>query len=239
MATFVLVHGSWGGGWVWDRLRPLLEEAGHRVLAPTLTGLAERRQLSAPDVGLSTHVQDVAGLLESERVADAVLVGHSYGGMVITGVAALAGDRIGQVVYADAFAPVTGESAFSLLPWLEQAFADSPGPAEWEVAPLSPDALGADDEGAAWLASRLTPMPRRTHEEPLGPGSEEVLAGRAVTYIYCADQAIFKDMAVSAEKREFRVVALPGVTHVDLLTKPQVLARELLDLVQGCSGPGV
>ncbi|WP_089106185.1 alpha/beta hydrolase [Streptomyces hyaluromycini] len=230
MATFVLVHGSWGGGWVWDRLRPRLEDAGHRVLTPTLTGLAERRHLSAPDVGLSSHVRDVVELLESERVEDAVLVGHSYGGMVITGVAAFAGDRIGQVVYADAFAPVTGESAFGLLPWLEQAFADSPGPAAWEVAPLSPDSLGADDEGAAWLSSRLTPMPRRTHEEPLGPGSEEVLAGKAVTYLYCADQAIFKDMAASAEEREFRVVALSGATHVDLLTQPHVLAQELLNL---------
>ncbi|MFK0159741.1 alpha/beta fold hydrolase [Streptomyces sp. NPDC090499] len=231
MATFVLVHGSWGGGWVWDRLRPLLEAGGHRVLTPTLTGLAERRQSSAPDVGLSVHVADVAGLLESERVTDAVLVGHSYGGMVVTGVAALAGDRIGQVVYVDAFAPVTGDSAFTLLPWLAGAFAEAPGPAEWEVAPLAPESLGADGEGAAWLSSRLTPMPRRTHEESLGPGSEEVLADKAVTYVYCADQAIFTDMAASAEKRGFRVVALSGTTHADLLTRPQALARELLDIV--------
>lgn len=231
MATFVLVHGSWGGGWVWDRLRPLLESAGHTVLTPTLTGLAERSELSAPDVGLSVHTREVAELLESEGVVDAILVGHSYGGMVITGVAALAPDRVGQVVYADAFAPVTGESAFAMLPWLEKAFAESPGPAEWEVAALDPGLLGADDEGAAWLSSRLTPMPRFTHEEPLGPGSEEALASRAVTYIYCADQALFTDIAASAEKRGFRVVALHDVTHVGLLTSPHILERELLKLV--------
>ena len=231
MATFVLVHGSWGGGWVWDRLRPLLESAGHTVLTPTLTGLAERRELSSPDVGLGVHAREVAELLESEGVEDAILLGHSYGGMVITGVAALAPDRVGQVVYADAFAPVTGESAFAMLPWLEKAFAESPGPAEWEVAALDPGLLGADDEGAAWLASRMTPMPRFTHEEPLGPGSEEALAGKAVTYIYCADQALFTDIAASVEKRGFRVVALRDVTHVGLLTSPHVLERELLNLV--------
>ncbi|WP_329556963.1 alpha/beta hydrolase [Streptomyces sp. NBC_00696] len=231
MATFVLVHGSWGGGWVWDRLRPLLEDAGHRVLTPTLTGLAERHDLSAPDVGLGVHAREVAELLESEGVVDAILVGHSYGGMVITGAAALAGDRVGRVVYVDAFAPVTGESAFTMLPWLEQAFAESPGPAAWEVAPLDPGLLGADDEGAAWLSSRMTPMARFTHEEPLGPGSEEVLVGRPVTYIYCADQALFTDIAAAAEKRGFHVLALPKITHVGLLTNPHILERELLKLV--------
>ncbi|MFI6619585.1 alpha/beta fold hydrolase [Streptomyces sp. NPDC050528] len=231
MATFVLVHGSWGGGWCWDRLRPLLESAGHTVLTPTLTGLAERSELSAPDVGLGVHAREIAELLESEGVVDAILVGHSYGGMVITGAAALAPDRVGQVVYADAFAPVTGESAFTMLPWLEKAFSESPGPAEWEVAALDPGLLGADDEAAAWLSSRMTPMPRLTHEEPLGPGSEEALASKAVTYIYCADQALFTDIAASAEKRGFRVVALHDITHVGLLTSPHILGRELLNLV--------
>jgi len=230
MATFVLVHGSWCGGWAWDRLRPLLESAGHTVLTPTLTGLAERHELSSPDVGLGVHAREIAELLESEGVRDAILVGHSYGGMVITGAAALAADRVGQVVYADAFAPVTGESAFTILPWLRQAFADLPGPAEWEVAPLDPGALGADDEAAAWLSGRLTPMPRFTHEEPLGPGSEEVLAARPVTYVHCADQAFFTEVAVTAEKRGFRVVALPGVTHIGLLTSPDGFAQELLKL---------
>jgi len=230
MATFVLVHGSWGGGWVWDRLRPLLEEAGHRVLTPTLTGLAERHHLSGPETGLGVHAQDIAELLTSEEVDDAILVGHSYGGMVITGAAALAPDRVGQIVYVDAFAPVTGESAFSIIPWLAEAFkAPQDGP-DWEIAPLDPRALGADEEGAAWMDSHLTPMPRFTHAEPLGPGSEEVLASRPVTYIHCSAQPFFDDTAASAEKRGFRLVTLADTTHTAVLVRPEGFARELLAL---------
>ncbi|MDH6213492.1 alpha/beta hydrolase [Streptomyces pseudovenezuelae] len=235
MATFVLVHGSRGGGWVWDRLRPPLEKAGHTVLTPTLTGLAERHHLSTPDVGVSVHAQDIAELLTFDRLEDAILVGHSYGGMVITAAAALVPDRVGQVVYADAFSPTTGDSAFSLLPWLEKAFAETPASAEWEVAPLDPALLGADEEGTAWLASKLAPMPVRTHQEPLGPGSEEALATKPVTYLHCTGQGFFADLIPSAQQRGFRIVGLSGITHVGLLTQPQTLADELLALVPEAS----
>lgn len=231
MATFVLIHGSWGGGWVWDRMRPVLEEAGHCVLTPTLTGFAEKHDLSRSDVGLSVNVQEVADLLAVEGVDDAILVGHSYGGMVITGVAALAPDRISQIVYVDAFAPTTGESAFTVLPWLEDAFTAREGGPDWEVAPLDPRALGADEDGATWLENGLTPMPRLTHAEPLGPGSEEVLDGKQVTYIHCAAQEFFNDTAAAVAKRGFRLVTLTEVTHVEVLVQPQVLARELLALL--------
>ncbi|MFJ4828870.1 alpha/beta fold hydrolase [Streptomyces sp. NPDC088747] len=228
MSTFVLIHGSWGGGWVWDRMRPVLEEAGHRVLTPTLTGLGEKHDLSRPDVGLSTHVGEIADLLTAEEVDNLILVGHSYGGMVITGVVALVPHRISQVVYVDAFAPVTGESAFTVLPWLEDAFTAPEGGPDWEVAPLDPRALGADEDGAAWMENRMTPMPLLTHAEPLGPGSEDGLEGKSVTYIHCAAQEFFNDTAAAAARRGFRLVTLTEVTHVEVLVQPQVLARELL-----------
>ncbi|WP_210590201.1 alpha/beta fold hydrolase [Streptomyces sp. GESEQ-35] len=231
MSTFVLIHGSWGGGWVWDRMRPVLEEAGHRVLTPTLTGFAEKHDLSRPEVGLSTHVREIADLLTIEEVDNAILVGHSYGGMVITGVVALVPDRISQIVYVDAFAPITGESAFAVLPWLEDAFTAPEGGPDWEVAPLDPRALGADEDGATWLEGRLTPMPLLTHAEPLGPGSEDVLEGKEVTYIHCAAQEFFNDTAAAAAKRGFRLVTLTEVTHVEVLVQPRVLARELLLLL--------
>ena len=87
MVNFVLVHGAWHGGWCWSRVAPILRRAGHEVFAPTLTGLGERAHLASADVNLDTHIEDILGVLESEELHDIVLCGHSYGGMVITGVA--------------------------------------------------------------------------------------------------------------------------------------------------------
>ena len=109
MATFVLVHGAWFGGWCWQKVIPLLEAAGHEVYAPTLTGLAERASELSPEVGLDTHIQDIVGLLEEKNLHGVMLVGHSYGGMVITGVVDQVPERIAHVVYLDTFVPRDGE----------------------------------------------------------------------------------------------------------------------------------
>src|SRR5262245_39709780 len=110
MRTYVLVHGGGHGGWCYQRLSPLLRAAGHEVYAPTLTGLGERKHLLRPDTDLETHIADIVGVLQYEGLKDVILVGHSYGGMVITGVADRAADRIGHIVYLDAANPVNGES---------------------------------------------------------------------------------------------------------------------------------
>src|SRR5262249_21902502 len=110
MATFVLVHGAWHGGWCWQKVIPFLEAAGHEVHAPTLTGLAERASELSPDVGLDTHIQDIVGLLEEKNLNGVILVGHSYGGMVITGVVDQVPERIAHLVYLDTFVPRNGES---------------------------------------------------------------------------------------------------------------------------------
>jgi pimeloyl-ACP methyl ester carboxylesterase len=108
--TFVLVHGAWHGGWCWKKVTPLLRAAGHEVFAPTLTGLGERSHLLTRDVGLDTHITDIEQVLEYEDLRNVVLVGHSYAGMVITGVGDRAADRIGQLVYVDAFLPEHGKA---------------------------------------------------------------------------------------------------------------------------------
>jgi pimeloyl-ACP methyl ester carboxylesterase len=105
--TFVLIHGAWHGGWCWRFVRPLLAE--HQVFAPSLTGLGERKHLARPDVNLDTHIDDVVNLLEMEDLRDVVLVGHSYGGMVVTGAADRARSRIRRLVYLDAFVPENGK----------------------------------------------------------------------------------------------------------------------------------
>src|SRR4029434_2852764 len=110
IGTYVLVHGAWHGGCCWARVARLLRDAGHEVYTPTLTGLGERAHLARPETDLETHVQDVAAVLESEERRQVRLGGHSYGGMVITGVAARTSGRIAHLVYLDAFVPEAGKS---------------------------------------------------------------------------------------------------------------------------------
>jgi pimeloyl-ACP methyl ester carboxylesterase len=109
MTTFVLVHGAWHGGWKWRFVAPILRRAGHEVFTPTLTGLGERAHLARPGIDLDLHVQDVVAVLETEDLREVVLVGHSYGGMVVTGVAERAPERIRRLVYLDAFVPENGK----------------------------------------------------------------------------------------------------------------------------------
>ena len=108
--TYVIVHGAWGGGWDWRAVDSLLTLRGHRVVRVTLTGQGERVHLASPNVGLATHIDDVVNTILWENLRDVVLVGHSYGGMVVTGVADRIPDRIRRVVYIDAFLPNSGES---------------------------------------------------------------------------------------------------------------------------------
>jgi pimeloyl-ACP methyl ester carboxylesterase len=114
VTTFVLVHGAWGGSYGWRAFANLLRADGHEVYTPSLTGLGERSHLGGPDINLTTHVTDVANVFKYEGLSDVVLVGHSYGGMVVTGVAGLIPDLISHLVYSDAFLPRDGESCFDL-----------------------------------------------------------------------------------------------------------------------------
>ncbi len=109
-ATYVLVHGAWGGGWYFKKTDSLLRAAGHTVYRPTLTGLGERYHLASPEVNLDTHIKDVVNTILFEDLHNVVLLGHSYGGMVVTGVADSIPERIGQLVYLDAFVPEDGQS---------------------------------------------------------------------------------------------------------------------------------
>ena len=108
--TFVIVHGAWGGGWDWRTVDSLLTKDGYRVVRVTLTGLGERRHLASPTVGLYTHIDDVVNKILWDDMRDVILLGHSYGGMVITGVADRVPDRIKRLVYLDAMVPDSGES---------------------------------------------------------------------------------------------------------------------------------
>jgi pimeloyl-ACP methyl ester carboxylesterase len=114
MTTFVLVHGAWGGSYAWRNFANLLRADGHEVYTPSLTGQGERSHLGGPDVSLTTHITDVLNVFKYEDLSDVVLVGHSYGGMVVTGVADRIPELISHLIYSDAFLPRDGESCFDL-----------------------------------------------------------------------------------------------------------------------------
>ncbi|GHF02448.1 esterase [Amycolatopsis deserti] len=174
MTTYLLVHGAWHTGECWARVVPLLEAAGHRVLAPTLTGYGETAHLAGPEVGLDTHVDDVAGLIRAEGLTDVVLVGHSYAGLVISSVANEVPDRIARLVYLDAMVPEHGETAADVLPvtqaMIEAALASESG---WRVPPMPelppPDGLFGVTEPAdvAWLRTMLSDQPVRCLQQPV------------------------------------------------------------------------
>lgn len=168
-SAFVLVHGAWHGGWCWHRVADPLRAAGHRVFTPTLTGVGERAHLLSASVGLDTHIEDVLGVLEAEELEEVVLVGHSYAGLVISGVAARAKARLRRLVYLDALLAEDGQS------WAD-AFAPEVAEARRRGATITngvktipapdPEIYGfADPADTAWVRRRLTPHPYASFEQ--------------------------------------------------------------------------
>ena len=164
MATFLLVHGAWHGGWCWQPTRRPLEQLGHDVHTPTLTGLGERSHLAHPEISPDTHVDDILGVIRWRELHDIILVGHSYGGLVITGVASRVPEKIRSLVYLDAFVPEesgtsvfananperlaqfeeqTGTDGFLVEPDLFDAWTDDPKLKEWLVAMCTPHPIGS------------------------------------------------------------------------------------------------
>lgn len=189
MATFVLVHGAFTGGWYWSRVRPLLEAAGHAVWTPTLTGAGERAHLLSRAVTLETHITDIVNVLRYEDLRDVVLVGHSYGGMVITGVADRAPERLSRVVYLDAAFPKNGQNATGGFAEgtgevLDQ-MASGPDDTSWLLPPLPLVAYGVTAaEDIAWIGDRRTPHPLPTLNEPIRLTREA--PGLPRVYVRCA-----------------------------------------------------
>lgn len=163
MATYVLVHGAWSGAHTYRRVRPLLACHGHEVFTPSLTGLGERAHLTSPLVNLTTHITDIANQLSYEDLRQVVLVGHSYGGCVITGALAHVADRVRHLVYLDAFVPADGESLYDLTG--QQASTSARLDVPWLVPPLEREF--DDPEEAAWTLARRRPHPVGCFTEPV------------------------------------------------------------------------
>ncbi len=234
MSVFVIVHGAWTGGWVWRRLRLMLQARGHEVYTPTLTGLGERSHLAHAGIDLETHVQDVLAVLEHEDLRDVLLLAHSYGGMVATGLLHRAVHRIGRVVYLDAFVPRDGQCLFDLLP---AGAADKHREAAercgngWRIPPMPlPDDTPPID--AAWITARRTAQPLQTFASAVALPHVGTLPPRH--FVYCTKHApgdVFSRFAERARQE-------PGWQSHTLVAShsPHVTARkELGRLLEGLS----
>jgi len=167
--TFVLVHGAWSGGWCYARVMALLRARGHTVFTPTLTGQGERAHLLNGAINLSTHIADVLGVFHYERLSDVVLAGHSYGGMVITGVADRIPEKIKALAYLDAFVPQDGQSLFDInIAANTQRFLDGAGASGGLSVPAPPAAyFGVNAADAALVDALATPFPLGCFTEKL------------------------------------------------------------------------
>jgi pimeloyl-ACP methyl ester carboxylesterase len=234
MVTFVLVHGAWHGGWCWQPVAARLEAKGHTVYRPTLTGLGDRAHLMSRELGLATHIRDISSMLRFEDLHDAVLVGHSYAGMVITGVAAEVPDRVTRLVYYDAFVPDDGDCALDLLPphiaehFVAQAEAEGDG---WRMPRRPLERLGVRDaEAMQWLAPRLVEHPLATFAERLRlpPGTRQPPS----SYIHCTGWAAsFAAQAEKARRLGWPVLEIEA-DHEALATAPDLFTDALLAAVE-------
>lgn len=235
MATYLLVHGTGCGSWIWKPLIPLLRAEGHEVYAPTLTGVGDRSHLLGCGVDLNTHITDITSLMEYEDLRDVILVGHSYAGMVITGVAAKMPERLSQVIYLDAYLPDEGQTEADLWPKQMREEIESDVAAGKGVRmPPPPAVLGLTDPAlAAWVMHLVTPHPLATYYQPAPPGNAASQALRHV-YILCTGGltvSLFENMATKARDKGWPVYEFP-TGHCVMLTMTHELAELLLSLAK-------
>jgi pimeloyl-ACP methyl ester carboxylesterase len=229
-ATFVLVHGAWHGGWCYSRVADLLRARGHRAFTPTMTGLGERSHLATADISLSLHVTDIVNVLRYEDLRDVVLCGHSYGGLVISGVVEAVPERIAALVFLDAFVPEDGQSLHDLVPESNRVRQLETAAANGGFIPAIPAAnFGVNESDRAWVDANCVPHPLETMRQGLRlNGARERVAHktylRAGTYRSIPFEAARE--ALSA-KPDWVVEVIPS-GHDVMVDAPEALASALI-----------
>jgi len=233
VATFLVAHGAWSAGWAWKKMHPLLRARGHRLVTPTYTGLGERAHLAHPGIDLDTHIDDILGVLHAEDLGEVVLVGHSYGGMVATGVADRAAARVARLVYLDAFVPRNGEALLDLVSAEARANmrkAAGESGEGWRIPPnpLPPD---TDQLDVSWIMPRRVMQPLGTFEQPIRlTGAGELLPR---IYVYCTRPSpgdVFRRFAERARSEpRWRSLEIDA-SHSPHVTAPAALADLLASL---------
>ena len=235
MACYVLVHGGFFGGWCWSKVAPRLRIKGHEVYTPTLTGFGERSHLLNREIGLDTHVEDVVNVILYEDLHDVILLGHSYSGMVIGSVADRIPDRIGHLVYLDAFIPENRKSMTDIQikssRELFRKMVDEEGDG-WLLKPLSPDSntLGVTEQSdVEWLKSKLTSLPYKILIDPAkitNPKADTLPR----TYVYCSDKSApdsFQAFAQQTKNNPNWRYTEVHTGHCAMITAPRRVYEEL------------
>jgi len=236
LATYVLVHGGGHGGWCYQRVARRLRNAGHEVYTPTLTGLGERSHLLSADVDLNMHITDVTAVLHYEDLHDVILVGHSYGGMVITGIADRASDRVGRLVYLDAANPVNGQSLRDVAgPIIEAARPAGAVVDGIELVLLPAPEAGlfygvTDPDDVAWMTDRLTGHPWKCFEQPLDLTNEEALWAIPQYHIVCTSTLATRGPALMEKARSENRLWDIDTGHDLMITEPDAVAAALLEV---------
>lgn len=229
MTTFVLIHGAWHGGWCWDRVVPLLERAGHEVIAPTLGGLGDRTHLLSRHINLSTHIDDIVNHIVSTGLQDITLVGHSYGGFPTTAAAHRLGSLVSHLLLLDAFLPVDGEMLLDHAPGMIEPYRQAADADEgWNIPPIPSAAFGVTEGDQPWVDARLTPQPVESYFERLS--LPDRLDAARKTYIRCT-QAAGDLLALSIQRvrsdSEWRYLEIDA-PHDAMISHPDLLAQTLL-----------
>ncbi len=236
MATYVLVHGGAHGGWCYQRVARILRSAGHDVSTPTMTGLGDRSHLLSPAIDLDLHIRDIVAVLHNEDLHDVILVGHSYGGMVITGVADRAADRIGRLVYLDAANPTQGQSLVDVAGPVIEAVRPAGEVVDGVELVLLPSAdAGAlygvtDPDDLAWMADRLSGHPWRCFEQPLVLTNEAALWAIPQYHIVCTSTLETRDRALMDRARAEGRLWDIDTGHDLMITEPEAVAEALQEV---------
>ena len=224
------------GGWCYQRVARLLQAEGHVVYTPTMTGLGERAHLLNADVDLDRHVEDIAAVLEFEDLRDVVLVGHSYGGMVITGAADRAVDRVGSLVYLDAANPVNGQSLVDVAgPIIEAVRPYGQTVDGVELVLLPGPGAGAlngvtDPDDLAWMEERLTGHPWKCFEQPLKLTNEPAFNALPQYHIVCTSTLATRDEDLMREAREAGRLWDIDTGHDLMITEPEAVNNALIEV---------
>ncbi|MGE0592746.1 MAG: alpha/beta fold hydrolase [Vicinamibacterales bacterium] len=240
MAVFVLVHGAWHGSWCWKRVRRALQEHGHDVFTPSLTGVGERSHLLSPQVTLDTHIDDVVNLLQWEELSDVVLCGHSYGGCVISGVAERVPERISALVYLDAFVLEDGECLHDTLPPAQRdqqlALARQHGEG-WKVPPIPAEVFNVNAGDREWVNRQCTMQPLATFQQAIRL-SRNSDAAKHTVFIRATgfDKPPFPMFYERATARGWKTLAI-ACGHEVMLDRPEELTAALLDVLADRSAP--